>query len=198
MSRMAGSPSCSLTSDMRPYTWSTSRSWQRRQVSLAIAISSPWPRPPARDTSRPWPPGCRSATGPTAGAAATGEPSGSRDTSMAWSSRAATMRRVDVVRQEVVADVRDPLAIDGEADARLVHEVALELRRIVPAALVERLQDLAIGARSSGLPSVPIRTRRPSSSVNSMVVSVTVLPSIMGTSPQVHRSPPGDPDHDHC
>ena len=35
---------------------------------------------------------------------------------------------------------------DGEADHRLVDEVAAQLRGVIPAALVERLDDLAVGA----------------------------------------------------
>ena len=41
------------------------------------------------------------------------------------------------MREEVVADIRDPLTIDGEADARLIDEIALELGSIVQQAASE-------------------------------------------------------------
>src|SRR5262245_25382402 len=61
---------------------------------------------------------------------------------------------VDVLLRDAVlaqerAEVGDPLAVDGEADLRLVDEVVGEQGRVVPARFLDRLADLPV--RGDGL-----------------------------------------------
>jgi hypothetical protein len=55
------------------------------------------------------------------------------------------LRRVQVSFAEGAVEVADPLAIDREDDVRLVDEVGAQDCRVVPAPLVQRLVDLAVG-----------------------------------------------------
>ena len=61
-------------------------------------------------------------------------------------------RLVDALVAQEAVEVADPLAVEREADVRLVDEVAAERRRLVPAAAVERLDDLAVGGDLLVLP----------------------------------------------
>ena len=64
----------------------------------------------------------------------------------------------DAVLGEEAVQVRDPLAVDREADLRFVDEIVPELRRVVPPFLLDRLADLPVGRYLLVLPAAQPHT----------------------------------------